>query len=64
MYVFMYECANDIHVYMKGGMIGRILSPVMNVFLQIHAQCVSYSALKELSTALLLSFVLFKYILM
>jgi hypothetical protein len=26
----------------KGGCIGRILSPIMNVLLQLHAYCVSY----------------------
>jgi hypothetical protein len=69
MSVFMYECANDIHVYMKGGRIGRILSPVMSVFLQLHIHCESYhsgdyDAERLVHSIILLFFMLFKYILM
>jgi hypothetical protein len=51
---------------LKGGGSVRILSPLMNVFLQLHVHCVCFLSgdflAKKLSTVLLLFFMLFIYV--
>jgi hypothetical protein len=47
----------------EGATFGRIHSPIINAFLQLRIYCVSYHS-DDYRTALLLFFLLFKYILM